>query len=283
MRTLLFLLAFLASPVRADVSDGSITASLPEYHAQDAQAAVVTEQNLLASERFWPYQVAMTEAWQPVGNEQPLGPDSTGVLIRVEASGVARIDFGRDGLYEVPVGKTDLVESANRIRLGELEKMAPNFLLAIGPRLIDSGSDSLRPFQFGAAAEARGFLCVFADPDAPGFAALAAALAPLRESDGVLTIFFPQDAHPDAQVRERLRSLKWTVPFVYDHLSDAYTRTLLTEATPPPAVLLQTREGRARFQSRWRADVVPALTSALAAAFGGAPAPASIADRGARP
>ena len=280
MHTFLFILAFLAFPVRADASDGNITASLPEYHAQDAQAAVVTERNLLASERFWPYQVALTEAWQPVGREQPLGTDSPGVLIRVEASGVARIDFGRDGLYEVPVGKTDLVKGANRIRLGELEKTAPNFLLAIGPRLIDSESDSLRPFRFGVAAQARGFLCVIADPDAPDFAALAAALAPLRESDGVLTIFFPQGAHPDAQVRERLRSVKWTVPFVYDHLSEAYTRTLLSDATAPPAILLQTREGRVLFQSRGRAGVIYELDSALAEAFGAERAPTPAAGRG---
>jgi hypothetical protein len=283
MRILLVLLALLAPPVRADESDGSITTSVPEYHAPDAQAAVVTEQNLLASERFWPYQVALTEAWQPVGRAQPLGPEASGVLIRVEASGVARVDIGRDGLYEVPVAKTYLVKLANRIRLGELEKTAPNFVLAIGPRLIDSASDTLRPFPFGAASEAGGFLCVFADPDAPGFAGLAAALAPLRERDGVLTIFFPQGEHSDARVRERLRSLNWPVAFVYDHLSDAYTATLLSEASPTPAVLLQTREGRTLFQSRWRTDVVPALTSALADAFGSALGPAPIAVRGARP
>ena len=193
------------------------------------------------------------------------------------------IDFGRDGLYEVPVGETDLVKSANRIRLGELEKMAPNFLLAIGPRLIDSGSDSLRPFRFEVAAEQRGFLCVFADPDAKNFAALASALAPLRESSGILTIFFPQGAHPDARVRERLRSLKWTVPFVYDHLAEAYTQSLLAEATQPPALLLQTREGRVLLQSRWRADVMVGLTSAIAEHSDEAHQSTPVADRGPNP
>ena len=70
-----------------------------------------------------------------------------GVLIRVEASGLARIDFGRDGLYEVPVGATDLVERANRIRTGELRKMAPNFVLAIGPRLVDSAGAHAAPLS----------------------------------------------------------------------------------------------------------------------------------------
>ena len=78
---------------------------------------------------------------------------------------MARIDFGRDGLYDVPAARTDLVASANRIRLGDLEKTAPNFVLAIGPRLLDSAADSLRPLSFRAAAAEHAYLCVFADPE----------------------------------------------------------------------------------------------------------------------
>ena len=282
MPRLLFLLAFLATSARADFSGGNAAGDLPEYHAKDANAAIVTKQNLLASERFWPYQVALQGAWQAPGRTQPLSPDSPGVLIRVEASGLARIDFGRDGLYEVPVGATDLVKSANRIRLGELAKLAPNFLLAVGPRLVDSGSDSLRPFRYRDAAGNHAFLCVFADPDPETLTALAAALAPLRARTGVLTIFFPQGAHPDVQVRERLRASKWTVPFVYDHLSEGYTQTLLAEVTPPPALLLQTGEGRVLFQSRWRVDLAADLASALAEAFGDEPGRIPVADREAR-
>ncbi len=263
MRRWVLLLAILAAALRADASDGNITTSLPEYHASNAQAAVVTPRNLLASERFWPYQVALTAAWRPAGRDQALDPNAPGVLIRVESSGLARIDFGRDGLYEVPVGATNLLTSANRIRLGEIEKQAPNFMLAIGPRLIDSRADSLRPFPMEALASARGFLCVFADPDAPGFAALAAALASPRASDGVLTILLPQGAHPDAQVRQRLRSLQWTVPFVYDHLAEPYTRSLLAANSPLPQLLLQTPEGRVLFQSGWREGVAAELAAAL--------------------
>jgi hypothetical protein len=273
----LILLVLLPVGIRADRSGGHMTGDLPEYHAEDPAAAVVTEENLLASERFWPYQVALIRPWQPVGRPQPLRPGVAGVLIRIEASGPARIDFGRDGLYEVPVGETDLVERANRIRRGELEKPAPNFLFAVGPRLVDSASSSLRPFRFEEAAEQRVFLSVFADPGAKDFVALAAALAPLRERRGALTILFPQGEHADSQVRERLRALKWTVPFVYDHLAEAYTPSLLAEG-PPPAVLLVTKEGRTLFQSRWKPDVASKLTSAVEEALGSAPATASALD-----
>ena len=169
------------------------------------------------------------------------------------------------------------MKRANRIRLGELDKMAPNFVLAIGPRVLDSAADPLRPLSFGDVASQRAFLCVFADPDAKEFAALAAALAPLRERPGVLTIFFPQGAHPDAQVRERLRGVKWMVPFLASYLSEPYARTLLSDATPPPSIQLQTPEGRVLFESRWDAGIVSQLTSALDKGIGAA---SPVAERG---
>ena len=264
-------LAMFPGASRAAPTDGNVTGGLPEHHAEDPSAAAVTEQNLLASERFWPYQIAATEVLPPVADRQPVQAGNVGVLIRVEALGVARVDFGRDGLHEVPVARTDLVERANRIRTGEVEKLAPNFLLAIGPRLVDSAADSLRPLPYAAVAEQRGFLCVFADPGSKTFAALAAALAPLQQRHGVATILLPQGEHPDVRVREQLRSLGWTVPFVYDHLAEAYTRSLLETEAALPAVMLQTREGRVLFQSRWKAGAASELRAALDAAFASAP------------
>ena len=79
---------------------------------------------------------------------------NVGVLIRVEAPGVARVDFGRDGLHEVPVVKTDLVERANQIRRGEAEKLAPNFLLAIGPGADEDRLVETRHAQVDVAATA---------------------------------------------------------------------------------------------------------------------------------
>ena len=258
------LLVLLAAWGRGTEAAGDqATGGLPEYHAADAAAAVVTEENLPASERFWPYHVALRRAWQPNGRAKPLAAGAEGVLIRVEPSGRARVDFGRDGLYEVPARETDLVERANRVRLGELEKTAPGLLYSIAPRLGDSASEEARAFPFPEASQARRVLCVFADPEAKEFAALATALAPLRDHEGTLTVFFPQGRLPDVAVRERLRALGWTVPFVFDHLAEPYTRTLLSAGTTLPAVQLQTNEGRVLLESTWRPDLVPTLTAAL--------------------
>jgi hypothetical protein len=246
------------------LAQGNLGDDLSTYRAADTRAAAVTAQNLLASERFWPYQVALAKPWRPPGQSEPLAPHLPGVLIRVEASGAARIDFGRDGLYEVPVEVTDLVDGANRVRRGELEKLAPNFVLDVGPRLADPSADALRLLGLRAAAGHEAFLCVFADPGTAGFPELAAALAPLRERPGLLTVLFAQGDHPDERLREQLRALAWPVPFVLDHLAEPYTRSLLPERMPPPALLLLSPEGRVRFASVWGPAVRAALDAALA-------------------
>ena len=245
---------------------------LSEARAQVPDGRAVTAANLLANERLWPYHVTLVDPWKPAASEQPLRAGTRGVLIRVEASGLARIDFGRWGLYDVPVGKTDLLASANRIRSGELPKGQANFVTAIGPRLLDSAATPVQLFDVEQMAGQRAFVCVFADPNAEGFRELAQALSPLRARDGVLTILFPQSGPADGEVAERLRALKWTVPFVFDRLAEPYAETLLPAKTPPPAVLLQTSEGRLVFSITWTPSVLPRLTAALEQAFPDKPA-----------
>jgi hypothetical protein len=249
----LLLLALAAAPPASE---------LPEHHVADPRADAVTESTLLRNERFWPYRVTVN------------ADGSVGVLVRVEDGGLARVDFGRDGKRDIPVSETDLVVRANEVRLGMLEKPAPNFTLAVGPRLVDSAGAKLQPYPIAVAMEKPGFLCVFADPSAADFPEIAAALAPLYERHGVSTILFPQGEHPDPALREKLRALEWTVPFVYDHLSESYTRSLLDEGTKPPRIVLVSNEGRILYESAWRATAVPEVTAALVGAFGGKPAAA---------
>jgi hypothetical protein len=246
---LLVMSALLASAeARAQLDGGE----LPTHRVADASAAPVTPANLLASERFWPYQVALARPL-PLAGGQELPAGWEGVLIRVEPSGRARIDFGRDGLLELPFAATDLVQRSDRIRRGELDKIAPNFVLAVGTRLLSASDDPPRTFGIEAALERPGFLAVFADPNAPGFASLAEALRPLQDRHRVLTVLFP---------------LKWTPAFVFDHLADGYTTSLIDEGTPKPALQLQTNEGRVLFEGAFRPGVLAELTAALDGAFG---------------
>ena len=260
---LLLLLMGCPTAVQAQPIDPSAAATLPAYQPKDPTSAEVTAKNLLASDRFWPYQLAVTQAIPAGEQNKALEAGAVGVLIRVEDGGVARIDFGRDGMHRVPIVKTDLVERANRVRRGELEKIAPNFVLAIGPRLVDAASATLQPLPFPDVAAGLGMLSVFADPDAKDFSALAMSLAPLSQRPGLFTILFPQGPHPDAGVRDQLRALQWPVPFVYDHLSEAYTKSLIDAGAALPVVLLQTRDGRILYQSSGRAIDAGELGAAI--------------------
>jgi hypothetical protein len=274
-RALVLALALAALPGRGGAEPPQSAGDLPDYDASSAAAAVVTAANLLESERFWPYQVGLPQPWAPRDGAAPLPAGASGVLIRVEEGGFARIDFGRDGLHRVPVAATDLVERANRVRRGELDKMAPNYVLAIGPRLVDAASDPPRAFSFRDVTEQRAFLSVFADPRSADFEALARGLAPLRQRAGLLTILFPQGDQPDPEVWKRLRALGWPVPYVPDHLADAYTRSLLPEDAAPPRLLLQSPEGRVLFAG----VATPAILPELAAAVDGALPAATAAAR----
>ena len=244
----------------------------PVHHAEDPSAPPVTAANLMANDRFWPYHVGVDGGWKPEGRETALPEGISGVLIRLESPELARIDFGRDGLYEVPVDRTDLLERANRIPRGELDKMAPNFLLTVGPRLVDPSADSLRPMSFSSVSERAGFLCVFADPSEASFAAIAEALAPLQDRHGVMTVLFAQGDHPDGPLAEQLRKASWTVPFLYDHLADPYTRALLRDGSELPWIQLVTREGRILVDGPWSEGLVSTLAAALEREFGGAAA-----------
>lgn len=246
---------------------------IPPYDAADPDAPEVTPENLLANDRFWPYQVELVEPWQPPGRKQPLPTGIPFALVRAEEGGKVRVDFGRDGKFELAVEQTDVLARANRIRRGELAKMAPNFVLSTGPRLVDSTPGARGMYGLDRVGEARGFLAVFADPGDEGFPALVAALAPLQRRHGILTVFFPQGQHSNEAVLERLQALSWPAPFMLTNMSEAYARIFLEEPKRP-ALQLQTVDGRVVAERNARPEEVPALAAALDAAFAESSRPA---------
>jgi len=242
---------------------------VPRYEASVPEAPPVTERNLLESERFWPYRVELPQAWSPGEGGESIPAGVLGVLIRVEPDGKARVDFGRHGVHEVPVSRTDLVGRANGVRTGARDKLAPNFVHAIGTRLADPSGEALREMPFARVFEPRAFLAVFADPASEEFAALAAALRPLQDREGLGFVLFPQGRHPDARLHRKLAELDWRVPFVLDHLAESYTRSLRSPEAPLPALVLQTPEGRVLFEAGWdpgttRGPLEAAIGQALA-------------------
>ena len=246
----------------------------PVYEVADPSAPPVTVETLLESERFWPYRVQVRMPWIPPGRKAPIRPDRSGVLIRVEEGGHARVDFGRDGLHRVPVKVTNVVERANEVRLGSRDKLGANLVLSLGPRIVDSASEPPRTVGLQATYDAAGFLVVFADPAAPDFPRLADALAPLRGRDGLMTVLLPVGDLPDPDVRKKLRALDWPVAFMSGYLAGPYRKVLLEEGAPLPAVALSTPEGRILYGGGLADELTREVSAAWAsdvARRGGAP------------
>ena len=91
------------------------------------------------------------------------------------------------------------MERSNAIRLGKVEKEAPNFLFALGPRLLDPATEKIYPFE--ETARNQFFLCVFADPWRVEFGPLVSELEAFRRP-GMMLMLFPQGRRPDSEVRD---------------------------------------------------------------------------------
>jgi len=250
----------LPAAARADAPETTI-----DYRAADPGAPVVTADNLLASERFWPYQTALTEAWTPPGAPRALGARVRGVVVRVEPRGLVRVDFGRDGVHTLPVANTDLIAEANRVREGQRTKVAPNYVLAVAPRLVDASGAAV---DFDEAVAHAGFLALFADSSADGFDAMVKALAPLDGRAGAKGVIFPLNPQRALDLADRLVALGWPGYRMEDAYAASYTEAQL--AGEPPAVLLVTPDGRLVFESAWGPGVVRELERALDTSFGAA-------------
>jgi hypothetical protein len=236
--------------------------------AVDPAPAPLTRADLARLDAFWPYHVRLVEPWQPPGAEEPLRADVTGVLVRVEPTGVARIDLGRHGVREVPIDRTDLLEQANRIRRGQADHEIPNLIAAIGPRLQVPNVAHDKGLWRTVSEGKTHVLCAFADPEAPGFEALARELAPLSDREALLTAFFPQGR---GAAGAALRQADWLVPYADGAYTRGYTRSLGGAEQGLPSVMLFTVQGRLLYRGGWKPGVADEIRAALRADAGEAP------------
>jgi len=260
---------FASSDPTTAATTRTTTAALPAFSAADPGAPAVSEADLMANERFWPYTVSLTSDWQVPAGERTLRAGTKGVLVRVEAGDRVRVDLGREGVVTVPVGHTDVVARANAIRAGESRKDAPNLTWAIGARILDGGADEVALYGMENALAKRGYLLVFVDPaDTTTFDAMATVLGGFGERDGVLTVVVPQRRIGDGAMLAALGRADWSTAYLLAHLAMPYTASLLGEDARAPYVMLQTNEGRVVFEGPWSETLVPALSRALATSFG---------------
>jgi len=109
------------------------------------------------------------------------------------------------------------------------------------------------------------YLCVFANSRSASFKAVARSIATRAPRADVAVLFFPQGDVPDVEVGERLRSLGSPVPFLWNHLSEPYTATLLAAEPNFPRWLLLSAEGRRIAEGAWGRRSSARIEAALSA------------------
>lgn len=220
-------------------------------------AVRITPETLLENERFWPEIVALVEPFVPADGDAPLKTGYRGALVRIDDRGRARIDFGRHGKHDVPIRATDVIDRAHRIASGELFKIAPNFVAHYGSLFLHPTTPEAVPYPTAELAKAERFLCVFANPRDPGFAALVARrLEPIAAQAGLQPLFFPLAMKQNEYevVKSILIRVAWPVPFDYGEAAEQHARVLLGEVPSAPYALLVTREGRLLVRGALDAD-----------------------------
>jgi hypothetical protein len=230
-------------------------------------AGSITAENVVEHENSWPDIVALVAPWTPSGAEKPLKIGYRGALVRVEEDRRVRIAFGRHGNHVIPIELTDLIARANEVQAGNRHKIAPNFLGHFGTQFLDPTSEELGPFPTPELSKSTRFLCVFARPSELTFPTLAGWLAPLRDVQGLQTLFFPLDMPRDAAegVKVALGEVDWQVPFAYPQAAELHAQKLLGEVPARPMALLITDEGRLLLEVPVeRGEVVEQLRAAVA-------------------
>lgn len=228
-----------------------------------ADDASITYENLDEHEQSWPYRVKLVDSWKPAGWKGRFGW-GVGILVRVEANEQLRIDFAGLGKYQVPARATNVIAEANRIRRGELSKTGPNFINAVGTRILDLSSSPIRPVATAKLNEADSFLVVFADPTSKPFREMTAELEAMKGSPGTTIILFPQGGHRDGSTLNACRDVGWTELVLFDRFVEPLTGSYLGEAPASPHAMLLSPEGRLIVSGNWNARTREDLRSAMA-------------------
>ncbi|MEZ4289149.1 MAG: hypothetical protein R3E53_00925 [Myxococcota bacterium] len=227
-----------------------------------SDAGPITRENLYEHDAYWPYRVNLVGDWRPSGFERAPGW-GVGILVRVERSGLLRVDFASDGRFLVPADATDVIEQANRLHAGLDSKSSPNLRLTLGTRMLDPSGGKLRPLARERLDRVRSFLVLYADPSDVVLREASEALGPWMTGEDPLLLLMPQGDHRDGTVANLARDAGWESPFVFDRYAPGYTASLLDDAARPPFVQLLSAEGRLLFEAPWDEAIQPALRRAL--------------------
>ncbi len=246
-------------------------------------APSLTESALYDNSALWPPRAALTVDYTSSDADDPRTIPSRreAVLIRLEPDEPihALLDFGRLGLHSVPLTQTDILERAEKIASGGMEKQTPNWTMMLG-----RGFSKLHPapFQGGTNVpltdlkDVEHFLIVYLDADPEAMRATAELLdqhaEALKEASTLPVIFgtgeFPYIGEPAYMKTLRENGME-KQKFIVPHVSVPYARSMDHSIPGSPAIVLVDAEGKTLYEPGSEATTITAMFTELEAYLDG--------------
>lgn len=219
---------------------------LAPLYAMEASSDL-TSQSLPAHSDFWPPKIHLT------GDvETRTGTFSTGqrgVLLRIEGNpAIAVVDFGRDGIHEVPLDQTDALATARRIKDGEEPKPLPNYLSMLGPpKLFRAVEGKMKAIPLHETGDWKGFLFLYLpveDLDWTAFAGLLEENKDLVRKTGLQPLLLPLSRIKDAELFQKLKEYSLPVAVMHDFLGFSFLNALAHQPGDGPLFVATDLNGK---------------------------------------
>jgi hypothetical protein len=99
-----------------------------------------------SDERFLPFELYLTEAYQPVGFDYTIDAGTKFVLIRREGDSLVA-EFSRKGVFKVPIDSTDAALQVELIKKGDTSVIVPRMALFLANRIISGETNWTHPYR----------------------------------------------------------------------------------------------------------------------------------------
>ena len=202
--------------------------ALAPLYAVEAPLDLISE-SLPGHSDFWPPKIHLTEDVET--RKGTLSAGQRGVLLRIEGGpAIAVVDFGRDGIHEVPLDKTDALATARRIKDGEKDKPLPNYLSMLGPpKLFHAVEGKMKAISLHETGDWKGFFLLYLSVEDLDWAALAGLLQENKDlirKTGLQPLLLPLSRVEDAELFQKIREHSLPVAVMHGFLGFSFLNAL---------------------------------------------------------
>lgn len=201
---------------------------------------------LYENHTLWPLKVHATRDIEVPDGRVPAR--TRGTLVRIEPDGTARVDFGRSGIQNVPVTKTDILAQAHAIRDGDQDPDRPNFVMLMGTRLGRTDLEYIQAYPYDQFTSHDLFLILYLEGLMEFDEELAESfrkVVSLSQEHGVLPFVHTTVPTKGLLLAHLLQvKLETPIPYVVGHLQEPMARVMGHNPHNMPMAVLVNEYGK---------------------------------------